>query len=113
MELGIVTDQCDGWQIVSVSGEVDIATAPELRERLHALLGQGSTQLIVDLSGVGFLDSTGLGVLVGALKRVRTQGGDLRLVSTEPRITKIFEITRLDSAFGVYGSRDEAVRGEE
>ena len=90
------TTERDGWTILSLSGEIDIATAPRVRERLY--------------DDVGFLDSTGLGVLVGVLKRVRTQGGELRLVCTQPRIAKVFEITRLDSAFAIFDSLDGAVQ---
>ena len=104
------TSDRDGWAVLSLSGEIDIATAPRVRERLYAMLAEGRDKLIVDLDDVGFLDSTGLGVLVGVLKRVRTQGGELRLVCTQPRIVKVFEITRLDSAFAIFDSIDGAVR---
>jgi anti-sigma B factor antagonist len=110
MDLGMSTTERDGWTILSLSGEIDIATAPRVRERLYALLAEGNERLIVDLDDVGFLDSTGLGVLVGVLKRVRTQGGELRLVCTQPRIAKVFEITRLDSAFAIFDSLDGAVQ---
>jgi anti-sigma B factor antagonist len=110
MDLGMNTSERDGWTVLSLSGEIDIATAPRVRERLYALLAEGKEKLVVDLDDVGFLDSTGLGVLVGVLKRVRTQGGELRLVCTQPRIVKVFEITRLDSAFAIFDSIDGAVR---
>ena len=112
MELGIVVREQDGWAVLSVSGEIDMATAPGLRERLHGLLAE-TRQLIVDLDDVGFLDSTALGVLVGALKRARGEGGDVRIVCTQPRVRKVFEITRLDSAFDLFDSVDEAVRGAQ
>jgi anti-sigma B factor antagonist len=105
-----VTDR-DEWALLTVHGEVDIATAPVLRERLHALLGDGRSQLIIDLDDVGLLDSTALGVLVGGLKRSRTEGGDVRLVCTQPRIRRVLEITRLDKSFELYESVDDAVKG--
>jgi anti-sigma B factor antagonist len=111
MELGLVASEQDGWAVLTVSGEIDIATAPSLRERLHAILADDNQRLVVDLDDVGFLDSTALGVLVGALKRARTEGGEVRIVSTQPRVRKVFEITRLDSAFDLFDSVDEAVRG--
>ena len=111
MELGLVVRDQDGWAILTVSGEIDIATAPSLRERLHGLLADDKHQLVVDLDDVGFLDSTALGVLVGVLKRARSQGGEVRIVCTQPRVRKVFEITRLDSAFDLFDSVDEAVRG--
>jgi len=113
MELGLVVREQDGWAVLSVSGEIDMATAPGLRERLHGLLAEETQRLIVDLDDVGFLDSTALGVLVGALKRARGEGGDVRIVCTQPRVRKVFEITRLDSAFDLFDTVDEAVRGAQ
>src|SRR5258706_9382233 len=99
MELGLVVREQDGWTVLTVSGEIDIATAPGLRERLHGLLAENRQKIVVDLDDVGFLDSTALGVLVGVLKRARGEEGDVRIVVTQPRVRKVFEITRLDSAF--------------
>jgi anti-sigma B factor antagonist len=109
MELSLLVREDRGWTVLAVSGELDMATAPAVRERLHALLAEGHDRLIVDLDNVGFLDSTALGVLVGVLKRVRTQDGDLRLVCNQPRVLKVFEITRLDQAFTIRASVDAAV----
>ena len=113
MELGLVVREQEAWSVLAVSGEIDIATAPSLRERLYALLADGKRQLVVDLDDVGFLDSTALGVLVGVLKRARSEGGDVRIVCTQPRVRKVFEITRLDSAFDLFDTVDEAVRGAQ
>ncbi|HAM02510.1 MAG TPA: anti-sigma B factor antagonist [Acidimicrobiaceae bacterium] len=100
----------EGMPVLSVRGEVDVSTAPELRERLLALAEGGETTAVVDLSQVSFVDSTALGVLVSGVKRLRSEGGDLRLVVTEPRISKVFEITGLTDVFKIYASADEAVR---
>jgi len=72
---------------------------PQLQECLHELIASGHTSLVVDLLAVTFLDSTALGVLVGALKRCRERGGELQLVMADPRILKIFEITGLSTVF--------------
>ncbi|MGH9108732.1 MAG: STAS domain-containing protein [Acidimicrobiales bacterium] len=98
-----------GVPIVSASGEIDVATAPPLRDRLQALTAAGKSTVVVDLLGVTFLDSTALGVLVGALKRCRESGGDLPLVITEPRILKVFEITGLTDVFPIHSNVDDAV----
>ena len=84
-----------GFTVIAVSGEIDVYTAPKLRERLIGLVEAGSYQLIVDMEGVEFLDSTGLGVLVGGLKRVRAHDGWIDLVCTQGRILRIFRITGL------------------
>ena len=99
----------DGIEVVDVEGEIDISTAPRLRDLLIDLVSQGSYQLIVNLDKVGFLDSTGLGVLVGGLKRVRAHDGSLDLVCTRERILKIFRITGLTKVFGIYETVDQAI----
>ena len=112
VDLGVVVDERQGWSVVALSGEIDMATSPELRERLHALLSEGRSNLVIDLDEVGFLDSTALGVLIGTMKRARAAGGDVRLVCTQPRVAKVLEITRLDQAFGTYTSVDGAVEAQ-
>lgn len=90
------------WHLLRVQGEIDMATAPKLRQQIVALVGQGSTRIIVDLEGVEFIDSTGLGVLVGAVKRVRTVDGALRVVCKRPNLVELFELTKLTSVFALY-----------
>jgi len=99
--------------ILDVGGEVDIYTAPQLRGQLIDLVSNGHHHLIVDMEGVGFLDSTGLGVLVGALKRVRTHDGSLRLVCTQDRTLKIFRITGLTKVFPIHSSVREAIEASD
>jgi anti-sigma B factor antagonist len=99
----------DGIEVVTVEGEIDIYTAPRLRELLIELATKGNYQIIVNLDKVGFLDSTGLGVLVGGLKRVRPHDGSLDLVCTQERIVNIFRITGLTKVFGIYQSVDQAI----
>jgi anti-sigma B factor antagonist len=111
MDLGLDVREEGEWTVLAVSGEIDIATAPSLREKLHSLLADGRLHLIIDLDEVTFLDSTALGVLVGVLKRARTEDGELRIVCNQPRVRKVFEITRLDSAFDLCASVEDAVKG--
>ena len=111
MDLRVEVSTQGDWSVVTVGGEIDVATAPRLREQLIALVNGGSYHLVIDLEAVDFIDSTGLGVLIGALKRVRTQGGELALVCTERRILKVFEITGLDRVFRIGGTVEEAMAG--
>ena len=99
----------DGIKVIDVAGTIDIYTAPRLRELLIDLVSTDNYQLIVNLERVEFLDSTGLGVLVGGLKRVRAHDGSLDLVCTQERILKIFRITGLTKAFGIHQTVDQAI----
>lgn len=104
----VTTDERDGVVIVSVGGEVDAHTAPEVQQAVHAAIGS-NIRLIVDLTDVTFLDSTGLGVLVTALKRVREADGSLDLVVTSPRVLKVFTLTGLDVVIPIHETLDAAV----
>lgn len=95
--------------VLEVSGEVDIYTAPKLREKLVELVEGGSHRIVVDLEGVGFMDSTGLGSLVAGLKRVKERGGEMALVCTRDPVLKVLGITGLDRVFDVHGSVSEAL----
>jgi anti-sigma B factor antagonist len=109
MQLRTEVSELAGWTVVTVYGELDVATSPDLRERLIELVNDGRNRLVLVLDGIDFLDSTGLGTIVSALKRARTHGGDLRLVCTETRITRLFEITGLDRAVPLLPTLDVAV----
>lgn len=98
----------DGLTVITVEGEIDVYTAPKLREKLIDLVNKGKFHLLVDMEKVEFLDSTGLGVLVGGLKRVRANDGSLELVCTQERILKIFRITGLTKVFGIHDSIEDA-----
>ena len=99
----------DGIEVIDVEGKIDIYTAPRLRELLIDLVSTDNCQLIVNMDKVEFLDSTGLGVLVGGLKRVRAHDGSLDLVCTQERILKLFRITGLTKVFGIYETVDQAI----
>ena len=102
-----------GTTVIAVSGEIDVYTAPRLREAIVSLTDAGNYRLIVDMEGVEFLDSTGLGVLVGGLKRVRAHDGAIDLVCTQGRILRIFRITGLSRVFNIYDSVDEALASHD
>lgn len=111
MELSVTTSHRDDVSVVTVEGEVDVHTAAQLRQSLDQEITDGHIRLVVDLDGVSFLDSTGLGVLVGRLKLVRNASGWLRIVCTSDRILRVFRITGLDKVFGIHASLDEAIAG--
>jgi anti-sigma B factor antagonist len=113
MELSLSTRAVGDHTVLEVGGEVDVYTAPRLRERLIELVDAGAKHVIVDLSRVEFLDSTGLGVLVGALKRLRAVDGSLGLVCAQERLLKIFRITALDRVFSLYESVEAATSATE
>jgi anti-sigma B factor antagonist len=114
MELTLnVHSEPPGFTVIEVGGEIDVYTAPKLRERLVGLVESGSYQLIVDMESVEFLDSTGLGVLVGGLKRVRAHEGWIDLVCTQSRILRIFRITGLNRVFSIHDTVREAVAAHD
>lgn len=94
----------NNFDVVEVCGELDLATSPQLREVLADLLGRGHARLVVDLSQVSFIDSTALGVLVGAHRSTRAQGGSLALASPDRRCLRTMEITGLTSVFDLQPS---------
>src|SRR6476660_4036800 len=96
MELSLSTRESAGALVVDVTGEIDVYTSPKLRERLVGLVNEGAMSIVVNLEEVEFIDSTGLGVLVGALKRMRARGGSLSLVCHQEGLLRVFTITGLE-----------------
>ncbi|HTW20655.1 MAG TPA: STAS domain-containing protein [Mycobacteriales bacterium] len=96
--------------LATVRGQLDIATAPALRDALLSLINEGATDLVVDLEGVSFVDSTGLGVLVSATKRVQSKGGSMTVICTRPQTLKVLKITGLESIFAVRDTLPAALR---
>lgn len=111
MDLDLKVHKQGDHAVLEVAGEIDVYTAPKLREKLIELVNEGSFHLVVDLERVDFLDSTGLGVLVGGLKRVRNHDGSLELVCTQDKILKIFRITGLTKVFPIHDSVADAITG--
>jgi anti-sigma B factor antagonist len=99
----------DGVAGVVVLGEADIYTAPELKEALTAAIEAGATSVLVDLSRATFIDSTTLGVLMGAVRRLRPGGGEVAIACADPNICRIFEITLLDRVFRIFPTPGEGL----
>lgn len=109
MDVSVTSRESGDRTVVEVRGEIDVYTAPVLREELTSLVDAQRTNLVVDLTQVSFMDSTGLGVLVGGLKKVRTLGGDLSLVIDQETILKVFRITALTQVFAIHSTLEAAL----
>ena len=109
MDLSLSTRTEGDRTVVTVGGEIDVYTAPKLREQLIDLVSSGNYHLVVDMENVDFLDSTGLGVLVGGLKKVRAHEGSMELICSQDRLLKIFRITGLAKVFTIHESESAAL----
>ena len=96
--------------VVDLNGEIDVYTSPKVKDAIGELIDKGHYNLVINLESVRYIDSTGLGVLIGGLKRVREHGGTVNLVCTNPQIKKIFDITGLVKIFGIYDDEDAAAK---
>jgi anti-sigma B factor antagonist len=111
MEFGFANTKQGRYAVMALRGEIDAATAPQLRNGIEELVSDGETQLVLDLHEVQFLDSSALSVLVSGLRQVQAEGGDLSLVCTDPRILQVFKITNLDDVFSIHDSLGAATVG--
>lgn len=109
MDVRVTTRDVGAQTVLEVAGEIDVSTADVLRDRLTELLDRDRTDLVIDLRGVRFMDSTGLGLLVGTLKKVRLAGGRLQLVIDSERLLKVFRITALLQVFTVHETVEAAL----
>jgi anti-sigma B factor antagonist len=107
--LGLDTRESGDWTVVEVSGEVDLYTAPRLKTLLTELTGSGRTRIAVEFSGVEFMDSTGLGVLISGLRRCREAGGTMALVAPAEPVRKVLGITGLDQVFAIHDDLSEVI----
>ena len=105
MDLSLETRHEDGHTIIEVGGEIDVYTAPKLRDKITELVGNGHYNLVIDMEKVDFLDSTGL----GGLKKVRAHDGSMRLICNQERLLKIFRITGLAKVFAIHSSQADAL----
>jgi anti-sigma B factor antagonist len=112
LDLSIALARLDDRVIVSIAGEIDLDTAPTLREELLRVLSNGPLHLILDMAKVSFLDSSGLGVLVGTLRRARMLGGTVSIAAPIRQVLEVLEITGLDAVFPVHDTVDDAVAAQ-
>jgi anti-sigma B factor antagonist len=111
VDLSLDTRQQGDRTIVAVGGEIDVYTAPKLRDKITELVSAGHHDLLIDMENVEFLDSTGLGVLVGGLKKIRAQDGSMVLICSQDRLLKIFRITGLAKVFTIHPTEAAALAG--
>jgi anti-sigma B factor antagonist len=95
--------------LVRVRGDIDVHTAPDLRTHLLGVLRSGERHLVIDLDGVDFMDSCGIGILVAVRRRLQSDGGVLRMVCSREPLLKVLRITAMDRTFPIHRSLDEAV----
>ncbi|MEA2142225.1 MAG: anti-sigma factor antagonist [Solirubrobacteraceae bacterium] len=98
-----------GAHIICVRGEIHVTTAPRFAAHLNAAIESGKTAVVLDMTGVEFIDSTGLSVLLNGLRFMGQRRGRLALVCTNPTVLRLFQITNLDSTFDIFGDRPQAI----
>jgi anti-sigma B factor antagonist len=106
-DLQITHTSKDPWHVVTVTGEIDLYTAPALRDGLTQAIESGALHLAVDLRPVPFMDSMGLGVLIGARRRLSERDGRIALVCEEGPVRRVLDVSGLATVFDVVGSLDE------
>lgn len=95
--------------VIEMQGEIDVYTAPQLKQQMIVLMEDGASVILVNLTLVEYLDSTALGVLIGGLKRMRETDGNMILICPAPRIRRVFEVTGLDKIFDIYNSEADVL----
>ncbi len=96
--------------VIELSGEIDVSCAPQLKDLLQGLIDEGKNQLLIDLTEVPFMDSTGLGIFVNAFKRSQQAGGSIKFASPQESLRKVFSLTQTDKVFSIFDSVDEGLR---
>lgn len=111
MSLQIINDKAGDVTVLTCLGEIDLGSAPQLREALAPVFNEARARLLIDLSGVGFMDSTGIGIMVNTLNRVREKSGACAFCGIGPRVHRILQIAGLINALPLYATRPEALAG--
>lgn len=102
--------QDEGSAVLALTGEVDVSNTPQVREAGLKLLADGAKKLVVDLSATDYMDSAGLGTLVGLLKRLKEAGGAMAIAGPQPRVNRLFQITGLNQIFSIYEDVGTAIK---
>lgn len=103
----------NGRQVLGVKGEIDVYTAPQFKEAVDKMVNAGQKHLLIDMSGVRYMDSSGFGALLSAMKRLKPDGGTISLINVSGPIDRILRITRLNQVFATYSSLDEAIQATQ
>jgi anti-sigma B factor antagonist len=112
MALEVQTRQADnGVTVLAPTGRLDVAGAPTLKDAINEVAKGGPARVVIDMEGVSFVDSTGLGSVIAALKQVRTNQGELRLAAPNQQVRVVLELTTLDRVFPYYATVEEALTG--
>lgn len=109
IRLEVIPEENQGVPVIRFSGEIDVYTAPMFKKAIYEAIDSGKKHIVVDLTNVSYMDSSGFGTLLGATKRLRPVGGSLSLVGCNDVITRILKITRLDTIFRMHPSETDAV----
>lgn len=109
IRLETTMQEVSGVPVIKTSGEIDVYTAPEFKTAINSVIDNGHKDLIIDLTEIDYMDSGGFGTLLGAIKRIRTEGGGIALLNCSDAIVRMLMITRLDDLFPVYNNLDDAV----
>lgn len=102
--------EVDGFRVLDVSGEIDVYTGPVFKEAINSVIASGQKDLILNMEGVTYMDSSGFGTLLSAVKRLKPEGGSINLVACSSSIERMLTITRLNTVFGLYETLEEALR---
>lgn len=112
MSLEVQTRQAEnGVTVVAPTGRLDVAGAPTLKDAISEALKNGQPRVVLDMEGVSFVDSTGLGSVIAALKQIRSSQGDLRLAAPNQQVRVVLELTTLDRVFPYFSTVEEALTG--
>jgi anti-sigma B factor antagonist len=111
IRLEVETRENQGLPVIAVKGEIDVYTVPMFKRAISEAIDKGSRHLLIDLTHVTYMDSSGFGTLLGATKRLRSSGGSLSLIGPNEVIARMLKITRLDTIFAIYNTEAEAIDG--